>query len=146
MGSPTVTTTTSAVTPTTAPGRPDTGDVTGFPVATITVGDDALLVAVADNGGRRQKGLRGVADLGDLAGMLFVWERDTTPSFTMRDVPIDLDLALLDADGVVVDTLPMAVCTPTVCPVYGSTTPARYAIESPAGSLGLADGDVVGLP
>lgn len=145
MASPTTTTTTPAPT-TTEAGPPDTGDVEGFDVATISIAGDELAVAVADDRDRRRQGLRAVEDLGDLAGMLFVWDEDVQSSFTMADTLIDLDIAFLDAEGVVLDTLEMVVCTPTSCPAYGTFTSYRYALESPLGTLGLSVGDVVGLP
>lgn len=128
------------------PGPPDTGDVDGFPTATITVEGAEVLVAVADDRSSRRRGLTGVVDLGDLAGMLFVWDDDVRSSFTMADTPIDLDIAFIAADGEVVDTLEMYVCTPTSCPAYGTFTAYRYALESPLGSLALEPGDVVGVP
>jgi uncharacterized membrane protein (UPF0127 family) len=139
-------TTAAPRTTTTQVGPPDTGDVEGFDVATIAVAGEELAVAVADDRGSRRQGLRAVEDLGDLAGMLFVWDEDVRSSFTMADTLIDLDIAFLDADGVVVDTLEMVVCTPASCPAYGTFTSYRYALESPLGALGLSVGDVVGLP
>jgi uncharacterized membrane protein (UPF0127 family) len=133
-------------TTTSVPGPPDAGDVVGFPVATITVDGVEVLVAVAEDRSSRRQGLTGVVDLGDLAGMLFVWDDDVRASFTMADTPIDLDIAFIAADGVVVDTLEMYVCTPTSCPAYGTFTAHRYALESPLGSLGLEPGDVIGVP
>ena len=103
-------------------------------------------MAVASDRRSRRQGLTGVEDLGDLAGMLFVWDDDVRSSFTMADTPIDLDIAFIDGDGVVVDVLEMFVCAPTSCPAYGTFTPYRYALESPLGSLGIEVGDVVGVP
>lgn len=118
----------------------------GFPLAEIGIDGQRVPVAVAATRELRGQGLRGVADLGDLAGMLFVWEEPVLTSFGMRDVPITLDLALLDADGVVIDTLEMVPCETVTCPSYAIDTPWQYAIESPAGSFDLGPGDEVDLP
>ncbi len=130
----------------TAPVDVDTGDVAGFGLTEIVVGGDVLPVALAETREQRGRGLREVADLGDLAGMLFVWDEPTGSGFTMAQVPIELDIAVLDADGVVLEAQKAIPCRQLRCPTYRFEARFLYAIESPAGTLGLEPGEVVGLP
>lgn len=141
-----VPTTESGPTTTTEPGPPETGDVEGFQVTEVAIDGESLPVALADNRGRRSRGLMGVEDLGDLAGMLFWWGEPTASVFTMEDTLIPLDIAFIDRDGVVVDVLEMTPCEATPCPKYGTNLVYWHAFESPLGSLGLQVGDEVDLP
>ena len=131
-------------TPTTA-----TGDITGFAVAEITLDDEALLVALADTETlRTEVGLRGVADLGDLEGMLFVYPQDVTNGFWMEGALIPLDAAFFDAGGTLVDVFPMELCTTARCPVYFAGSAYRIALLAPMGSLQdlSRDAQLVGAP
>lgn len=100
----------------------------------ITVDDSELVVAVAATGEERSQGLRGVDDLGDLDGMLFVWDgEEVTSRFTMADTLIELDIAFFDADGRLVDAFRMVPCDGEDCPTYAAAAPYAYALETPAG-------------
>jgi uncharacterized membrane protein (UPF0127 family) len=102
---------------------------------TIRLDGDELLVAVADTPPLRQVGLMNVADLGDLDGMLFVFEADSSGGFWMKDTLIPLDIAFFEADGSFVDGFLMEPCTTTDCPTYRPSGPYRYALEVPAGRM-----------
>jgi uncharacterized protein len=117
---------------------PATGDVVGFAVDTVLLGQRSLLVAVADTPELRSRGLMGVTNLGDLDGMLFVFDAEVTVDFVMRNTLIPLDIAFFDDDGVEVDRLEMAPCGDERCPLYGAAAGFRYALEMPAGTMGEA--------
>lgn len=128
-------TTSSTTTSTTAP-VPATvpPDLAAFGLEEISVAGQRWLVAVADVAAERFQGLRRVADLGALDGMLFVWESDTETSFTMRTVPIPLEVGLFDGDGRLLEVVAMAPCGDRDdCPLYSGSSPFRYAVERPAG-------------
>jgi uncharacterized membrane protein (UPF0127 family) len=88
-----------------------------------------LTVAVADTTTERRDGLMNVVDLGDLDGMLFVWDETTTATFWMEDTPLPLDIAFFAGDGAWVDNFTMPLCTTEDCPNYSAQGPYRYAIE-----------------
>ena len=118
--------------------------LTGFPESTtITIDDRELTVAVADTPALRAHGLMGVTDLGELDGMLFVWEEDSESGFWMKDTLIPLDIAFFDSDGVVVNVLTMVPCASDDCPRYRAGAPYRHAVEAPAGDLGFVTLDSV---
>ena len=114
----------------------------------VRLDDQELLVAVADTVETRRRGLMFVTDLGDLDGMLFVFEADTAGTFWMKDTLIPLEIAFFAASGAFVGSLAMEPCgSQDPCPTYGPGAPYRYALEAPVGSLaGLADGVVLELP
>lgn len=117
---------------------PATGDVVGFAVETVLLGQRPLLVAVADTPELRSRGLMEVGDLGDLDGMLFVFDAEVTVDFVMRNTLIPLEIAFFDDDGVEVDRLEMIPCGEEPCPLYGAAAGFRYALEMPAGTMGEA--------
>jgi uncharacterized membrane protein (UPF0127 family) len=102
----------------------------------VTVGDQQWLVAVADTPDERRQGLRRVADLGALDGMIFVWpdEIQAEVQFIMRTVPIPLDIGFFGADGALFEVIEMDPCGDRDdCPLYGTVEPFQFAIERPAG-------------
>jgi uncharacterized membrane protein (UPF0127 family) len=112
----------------------DTGQVQGFEVVEMTIDGERRLVALADTPSLRFQGLRGVDDLGDLAGMWFSWGgSEATSAFTMQDTLIPLDIAFFDSRGRVVDVLTMVPCEQTDCPLYRASAPYVAALEVPAG-------------
>lgn len=117
-----------------------------FPTATVTIGTEMWLVAVADEPAERSRGLMGVTDLGDLDGMLFAWDDDVTSGFWMKDTLIPLDIAFFAADGVLVDLLRMEQCPADPCPVYHPAGPYRYAVETEVGRWEDVDDPVLVVP
>ena len=140
----------SIVAPDTTAGHQvfDTGDLGAVEVITVTVDDAEVLVAVASTAETRRRGLRGVTDLGDLDGMIFVWGGETvTSTFTMADTLIDLDISFFDAEGRFVDGFTMTPCETSSCPPYAAAGPFAYAIEVPSASQPLpGPGSVLRLP
>lgn len=125
-------------------GGVDTGDVSGFETATIELDSERLLVAIAASQDDRIRGLRGVADLGELDGMLFVFDDPLTTAFTMRGVPIDLDVGFFDSTGTLVEVRSMTACEAAPCPSYETGRPISAALERPAGGFeGVPLGAVV---
>jgi uncharacterized membrane protein (UPF0127 family) len=91
----------------------------------------------------------GVADLGGLRGMLFVFPADGRAAFWMKDTVLALDVGFFAADGSLVDVLEMVPCAADPCPVYRPAGSYRYALEVPAGGFaGVGDLrlDVSSLP
>jgi uncharacterized membrane protein (UPF0127 family) len=135
----------TGATTTSAAGLEIPAELIQFPIATIEIGGVFVPVAVADSRPLRVRGLREVTDLGDLAGMLFVFDAPSTASFTMRDTLIPLDLHHLDADGTVLEIISMEPCTGVACS-FPASVEFHYSLETPPGSFDLAVGDRIGLP
>ena len=119
-----------------SPAGPPLG---GFGEARVAVGGRCLLVAVADEQSERVQGLRGVQALGEIDGMLFVFDAERNGEFTMADTLVALDVGFYDSEGSEVDRERMVPCPEGddgTCPRYGSREAYRFALEVPAGSLG----------
>ena len=107
----------------------------GFGIEQILIDGTALVVAVADTGDLRRQGLMNLEDLGDLDGMLFIFEQDSSGGFWMKNTLIPLDIAFFAADGTFVDGFAMQPCTTNDCPTYTPTGSYRYAVELPLGDM-----------
>lgn len=127
---------TTSIPTTTEPAAPTVPEpLAGFDLTTVGLGGGELLVAVADDPRERAQGLMFVDSLGDLDGMLFVFESDVLTGFWMKDTLISLDIAFFSADGVLIDGFTMEPCEADPCPLYRPGGPYRYALEMPAGTM-----------
>ena len=109
----------------------------GYLEVRVATPDRCARLVVADTAERRERGLRGFADLGPYSGMLFAQPEDSDTTFTMSGVRDPLDIAWFAADGSRVDSTTMRPCPDAgaaQCPQYRSRVPYRYAVETPAGS------------
>lgn len=66
-------------------------------------------------------------------GMLFVFPRDTTGAFWMKNTLVPLTIAFFDASGKRVRKLSMTPCRRDPCPLYEPRRRYRFALELPAG-------------
>lgn len=89
-------------------------------------------------------GVRALPD--DIDGMLFVFDGAAQVWFTMRDTLIDLDIWWFDASGRLIGSTPMVPCRQTPCRSYPSPGPVTWALETPAGSVGLLPNAVLVAP
>jgi uncharacterized membrane protein (UPF0127 family) len=62
-------------------------------------------------------------------GMLFVFPRDTTGGFWMKNTLVPLTIAFFDADGKRVRKLSMTPCRVDPCRIYEPGRRYRYALE-----------------
>jgi hypothetical protein len=109
----------------------------GFDTAEITLTDGeqqvAMPVWVADTPALRQRGLMGRESLPSGAGMVFVFEADSSGGFWMKDTLIPLSIAFIDGGGEIVDVLDMQPCEADPCPVYTPDATYLYALEANLG-------------
>jgi hypothetical protein len=110
--------------------------------AWVIFGPDTVVAEVARTPAEREQGLMGRQDVPDGTGMLFVFESEGIRSFWMKDTPVALDIAYLNADLRIVTIHQME---PLVTSTYDSTEPAMFALEVRQGWLaehGIEVGDV----
>ncbi|HEY8546973.1 MAG TPA: DUF192 domain-containing protein [Acidimicrobiales bacterium] len=94
-------------------------------------------VLLAETQEQRNQGLMEVTDLGGYEGMLFVWDEDSSSGFWMKDTPMPLSIAFVDAEGGIVSMTDMEPCVDQPsCPTYAAEGPYRFALEVPKGRLG----------
>ena len=72
-------------------------------------GNAQFAVDVADTPDQRSRGLMFVDDMPTMTGMLFVYEREQTVSFWMKNTLIPLDMVFADGAGVVQRVLENAI-------------------------------------
>jgi uncharacterized membrane protein (UPF0127 family) len=138
----------------------DRQPLAGFGETLITVrsGQGSVFswcLLLAANAAQRSRGLMQVTDpnLGGYSGMLFRFDTDVdhvANYFYMRNTPMPLSIAFLDAAGAVVSTADMAPCDDVAgCPEYHAAAPYRATIEVPQGrlaSLGIEAGSTITDP
>ncbi len=95
---------------------------------TVTLNGATVKVAVAATRASRTQGLMGVTQMAADSGILVVFGDDRHRPFWMKDTPIPLSIAFLDANKKVIF---MADMTPNTTTSVGGLNagPMRYAIE-----------------
>ena len=117
------------------------------PVVLIETADDSEVVVsveVADTPDERQLGLMERESLPADAGMIFLFDDDSSGGFWMKDTLIPLSIAFADADGVIVSILDMEPCETDTCEIYDPGVPYRSALEVNQGAFsrwGVEEGD-----
>ena len=94
----------------------------------------------------RNHGFMERKNIPDGTGMLFIFERDQTLSFWMKNTPHPLSIAYIDSKGKIRNIFDM---NPYSTDSIISTVSVRYALEVPQGwykKNGITEGDTVVLP
>lgn len=118
-----------------------------LPTALLKIGGISAYVEVASTPEARNRGLMFRESLPVDHGMLFVFEQDNLQCFWMRNTPLPLTIAFIDAQGRIINLGDMQPYSEAEhCP----TRPMRYALEMRQGwfgQFGIKAGSVVeGLP
>lgn len=101
------------------------------PVSTanaVTLNGATVKVAIAATRASRAQGLMGVTQMAADSGMLFVFADDRQRGFWMKDTPIPLSIAFLDASKQLIFMADLAPNSTTVVGGFNAG-PMRYAIE-----------------
>jgi uncharacterized membrane protein (UPF0127 family) len=131
----------------------------GLPTREVAIGGELFRLEVAADPHTQYRGLGGRTAIPRNGGMLFVHASPRPLAFVMRDCPIPIDVAFLDADGRVLNVHTMKPEPPRRAgeaadtyearlPAYPSAGPAQYAIELAGGrfaELGVGAGDRIPL-
>lgn len=126
-----------------APAEPP---VVLLPTTQMTLGGQTFTLEIADEPEETERGLMFRKSLEPNRGMIFVFPDERVRGFWMQNVPISLDIAYVDRNGVVVSVLTMY---PMDINTRSSIGPAMYAIEIPGGrakEINLKPGDRVEIP
>lgn len=100
--------------------------------STGSFGGVSLSVEFATTTMQREKGLGDRTFVPEGYGMLFVFPKDDSYGFWMKDTLVPLDMFWLDSKGQVVYTL-QDVATSTYPSVFYPPVPARYVLETISG-------------
>jgi len=107
-------------------------------------GEVEVAVEVADDDGERQVGLMNRESLPADAGMIFLFEADSSGGFWMKNTLIPLSIAFVDSGGTILRILDMEPCEADPCEVYDPGVFYRSALEVNKGAfdrLGVEEGD-----
>jgi len=142
-----------------APARADETEGPRVAIVSATIGGERFDLEVARNPMAQFRGLGGRTSIDPHGGMLFVFPEAEPLAFVMRDCPIPIDVAFLDAQGRVINVHPMVPERPRASGEsttdyesrlhpYRSALPARFAVEVAGGrlaELGVHSGDKIDL-
>ena len=107
----------------------------------LYIGDRVFSVELADSPDEQQRGLMHRRSLAPDHGMLFIFPDSRIRSFWMRNTYIDLSIAYIDSNGIIIDILDMEALDETPVP---STQPVQYGLEVNKGAFeGIYPGDRV---
>ena len=143
-------TTTQAETETTAPPTTTEEEREG-PVVLIQTerGEEvAVEVEIADTQEEREIGLMQRESLPEDAGMIFLFEEETSGGFWMKNTLIPLSIAFTAADGTILRILDMEPCEADPCEIYDPGVFYASALEVNQGafaSWGVEEGDLLSL-
>ena len=99
-------------------------------------GPDVLLrVEIARTSADRQRGLMYRRYLAPKAGMVFVFQSDSSGGFWMKNTLIPLDIAYIDRRGKILRIMAMTPCRRDPCRIYDPGVAYRSVLEVNAGSL-----------
>lgn len=115
-------------------------------VFSIQQGSKVTHLKLAGTDLEKSRGLMGVEKLPADTGMLFMYEADQVMRFWMKDTPLDLDIAFVQADGVISEIRTMKA--EDLTEVASQSSRIRFCIEMPAGwyaSSQIKAGDKVNL-
>jgi uncharacterized membrane protein (UPF0127 family) len=130
---------------------------TKLPTTDLVLGGEKFTLEVARDPAVQYRGLGGRTHIDPHGGMLFVFPSPRATAFVMRDCPIPIDVAFLDASGRVIalhEMPPEPARRPDETPMayesrlkqFPSGLPAMFAIETAGGrlrELGVKGGDVI---
>ena len=99
-----------------------------FAMTALTAGMHVVKAEIARTDAERAQGLMFREDLPRNAGMVFVFDAPARQCMWMKDTPLPLSVAFIDADGKIVNIIDMQPHTlDSHCSTKG--VPVRYALE-----------------
>lgn len=107
----------------------------------IKVGTSTIYAQVADTEHKRSMGLSYTENIGDNAGMLFIFDEESPKNFWMRDMYFDLDIIWLDKNKEVVGFFENVSketynkLQPELSKIYHSPENTKYVLEVNAGTI-----------
>lgn len=104
-----------------------------LPKVLVQIGDQKVMVEIADSPFARARGLSRHAPLQENQGMVFIFSKPDRHQFWMKDMKFPVDIVWLN-EGRVVDIAPVVPVSVTKdLPVYMPRLPASSALELRAG-------------
>jgi uncharacterized protein len=131
-----------------APNNPSPAVTFASATALIDTQDGSVLidVEIAETDLQRQTGLMNRESLEKDSGMIFIYFKQESGGFWMKDTLIPLSIAFFDIEGKILKILDMTPCKADPCKIYDPGIPYMGALEVNQGAFdewGVAVGDTV---
>jgi uncharacterized membrane protein (UPF0127 family) len=97
------------------------------PYILLSIGRNPIYASVANSPESLQKGLMGVSHLDENQGCLLDFGADTSVQLWMKNCKINLQAAMINSEGTIVDILNMSKDDPYR--IHYACSPVRYALE-----------------
>lgn len=110
---------------------------------TLHIGMHRIQAEIADTPQSRERGLMQRTHLCEHCGMLFVFEEAAKHGFWMKNTPLPLSIAFINAQGIIINIIEMQANTTTI---HQAQEDALYALEMNRGWFalrGIKRGDVI---
>lgn len=110
---------------------------------TLHIGMHRIQAEIADTPQSRERGLMQRTHLCEHCGMLFVFEEAAKHGFWMKNTPLPLSIAFINAQGIIINIIEMQANTTTI---HQAQENALYALEMNRGWFalrGIKRGDVI---
>src|SRR3989338_6034474 len=99
----------------------------------VKIGDQRIIVEVADDNAERAIGLMSRTSLEDNYGMIFVFPEENEVTFWMKNTLIPLDMIFISEDFKILDIKTAEPCKENTCQLYGPVKNVKYVLEVNAG-------------
>jgi uncharacterized membrane protein (UPF0127 family) len=106
--------------------------------ARIKAGNNYIEAEVPQNDQQKATGLGGRSCIGSEQGMLFVFDKEGSYDFWMKDMKFSIDIVWLNEDKTVIDVAPN-VSPATYPKTFTSKKPAKYVLELQTGKAQQLD-------
>lgn len=107
-------------------------------LCTDTEGKTCFDLEIARTPAQREYGLMNRTGMNLGSGMIFIFDRDDSYRFWMKNTPIPLDILRVSSTGQIVDIQTALPCTSDPCQTYTPIGSAKYVIELNAGISKIA--------
>lgn len=88
---------------------------------------------IADTPEKQGIGMMAVSELASNEGMLYVFEKEEIPKFSMSRIRLELEEIVISRNFTVIEVISTEPCPQKKCPVYKGSKPAMYSLEVPRG-------------
>lgn len=108
-----------------------------------------VLAMIADTPEKQGIGMMAVSELKYGEGMLYIFEKEEIPKFSMSHISLELEEIVIGRDLKITEIIPTEPCVQKKCPVYKGSKSALYSVEVPKGfseKKGIAPGMSSVLP
>ncbi len=112
-------------------------------ISTLHIGTHLIQAEIADTQQSRERGLMQRTHLCGHCGMLFVFEKAAKHGFWMKNTPLPLSIAFINAQGIIINIAEMQANTTII---HRAQEDALYALEMNQGwfsQRGIKRGDAV---